>query len=131
LIVVDASVLSVALVDVGDDGRRARGALSGQDLAAPDLADVEVLSVLRRQHLAGRLSLPRMRAAVADLAALPMQRIPALGLLPGATAHLRNLTAYDALYVALASALDAPLLTADARLAGAPRLGCRVQLLTT
>jgi len=35
-----------------------------------------------------------------------------------------NLSFYDALYVALAAALDAPLITADARLASAPHLPC-------
>jgi predicted nucleic acid-binding protein len=39
-----------------------------------------------------------------------------------------NLTAYDASYIALAEALDCPLLTADRRLAGAP--GVRATVIT-
>ena len=43
-------------------------------------------------------------------------------------AQSANLTAYDAVYVALAEALDTTLLTCDARLALAPRLARRVEL---
>ena len=40
-----------------------------------------------------------------------------------------DVTAYDACYVALAEALDATLVTADARLAAAPGVSCRVHVL--
>lgn len=39
-----------------------------------------------------------------------------------------NVTFYDALYVALATALDVPLLTGDSRLAAAPGLPCEIKL---
>jgi predicted nucleic acid-binding protein len=54
LIVIDASVLANVLADDRQDGRRARAQLreTGEDLAAPDLLDVETISVLRKRWLA-------------------------------------------------------------------------------
>ena len=59
MIVVDASVLAVALADDGSDGDHARDRLRGQGLAAPELIDLEVASVLRRRAHAGSLDLRR------------------------------------------------------------------------
>jgi predicted nucleic acid-binding protein len=126
LIVVDASVLANALADGGADGNRARAALAGQDLAAPDLADVEVAAVLRRRWLAKSLPARRYAAALDDLAELPMQRYPVLPLLRRGYELRANITAYDATYVALAEYLDSVLLTADALLAAAPGVRCGV-----
>jgi predicted nucleic acid-binding protein len=126
LIVVDASVLANALADGGADGNRARAPLAGQDLAAPDLADVEVAAVLRRRWLAKSLPARRYAAALDDLAELPMQRYPVLPLLRRGYELRANITAYDATYVALAEYLDSVLLTADARLAAAPGVRCGV-----
>jgi predicted nucleic acid-binding protein len=75
VIVVDASVLSPALADDGDDGDLARQRLRGERLAAPELVDVEVASVLRRLLLAGRLPLRRAELAMSDLVALPLRRV--------------------------------------------------------
>jgi predicted nucleic acid-binding protein len=70
----------------------------------------------------------RATAAVLDLRALPIERVPHTALLERAWALRHNLTPYDAAYVALAEALGAPLLTADRRLARASGPRCAVEL---
>jgi predicted nucleic acid-binding protein len=130
LIVVDASVLAPALADDGADGDRLRARLAAETLAAPALADLEVLSVLRKAALAARLDDRRSEQAVADLAALPLRRAPHLPLLPRIWELRENLTVYDGAYVALAEVLEAPLLTADERVAAAPNVRCEIELVT-
>jgi predicted nucleic acid-binding protein len=75
VIVVDASVLAVALGDAGADGSSARGAVADEVLATPELVDLEVLSVWRRQVAAGKMTTRRAALAVSDLAALPLRRM--------------------------------------------------------
>jgi predicted nucleic acid-binding protein len=128
VLVVDASVLVVALVDDGPDGDLVRARLRGASIAAPELLDVEVVSVLRRLDRGGTLSPRRTAQALGDLEDLPIQRAPHVSLLRRCWELRRNLTAYDAAYVALAEALQATLLTADAPLARVPGLGCDVEL---
>lgn len=89
---------------------------------APALLPVELLSVLRGHLLAGRLGTEGARGALADFEQLGVRFWPGDALLGGrvlALAH--NFSAYDATYVALAEALDAPLATRDQRLAKAAR----------
>lgn len=129
MLVVDASVLAVALADDGPDGDAARARLRGETLAAPELVDLEVTSVLRRQNRAGLLEARRATLALTDLAALPMRRAPHLPLLPRCWELRENLTAYDAAYVALAEALGGTLLTGDRRLARAAGPTCAVEVL--
>jgi predicted nucleic acid-binding protein len=128
VLVVDASVLVVALADDGPDGDQARALLRGEQLAAPELLDVEVASVLRRQVRLGAVAPRRARLALADLAAAPLSRAPHQPLL-GRCWELRdNLTIYDATYVALAEALGVDLLTGDVRLANATGPRCRIEV---
>ncbi len=130
MIVLDASVLVNLLADDGGDGARARTAVVDQELAAPDLINVEVASVLRRHWLAKSLSVRRFAAALDDLADLPIERYPTLPLM-GRVYELRaNVSAYDAPYVALAEHLGCGLLTADRRLAAAPRTRCTITLVS-
>ncbi len=129
MLVVDASVLAVALADDGPDGDVARTRLRGETLAAPELVDLEVTSVLRRQNRAGLLDARRAQLAMGDLAALPMRRAPHVPLLSRCWELRHNLTAYDAAYVALAEALDATLLTGDRRLARAAGPTCNIEVL--
>ena len=96
------------------------------DLAAPELMDAEVIAVLRRAVLHEHLPEDRALATLDDLATWRVQRISHRGLTRSAWRHRHNLPAYDALYVALAQANDATLLTADRRLARAPGLGVAV-----
>ncbi len=129
MIVVDASVVATALGDDGADGQRTRASVAEDQLFAPELIDLEVASVWRRATRAGLLSEQRARQALADLAELPLARAPH-GPLMGRIWELRkNLTPYDAAYVALAEALEVPLLTADQRLAQAPGIECKTKVL--
>ena len=129
MIVVDASVLATALGDDGPDGDRARARLRGERLSAPELLDLEVASVLRRQVQGGEVDIRRAALALADLAALPLRRAPHRPLLARCWELRDNLTVYDASYVALAEALDVTLLTGDGRLARAPGPRCRIEML--
>ncbi len=129
MIVVDASVLVTALLDEGGPGALARERLVSSDVHVPELADVEVLSVVRRRVLGGRLTAARGAEALQDWSDLAVERYPHL-LLLGRAWQLRDaVSAYDAQYVALAELLDSPLVTADARLSRAPGLRCTVDLL--
>ena len=119
MLVVDASVLVVALADDGPDGDRTRQRLRGEQLAAPGLVDLEVGSVLRRQNLAGQIDTRRAEMALNDLAVIPLQRAGQIGLLGRCWELRQNLTFYAA-NVALAEALHTTLLTGDHRLARAP-----------
>ena len=125
MIVIDASVLATALGDDGPDGTEARARIRGEDLAAPEIIDLEVTSVWRRTLSDQR----RAELALTDLAEIPLRRAPHLPLLERCWQLRHNLTPYDAAYVALAEMLEAPLLTADRRLARASGIDCHVSVL--
>jgi predicted nucleic acid-binding protein len=130
VLVVDASVLVVALADDGPDGDHARSRLRGERLAAPELIDLEVGSVLRRQAAHGTIDARRAGQALRDLAQLPLQRARHRNLLGRCWELRENLTIYDAAYVALAESLSAVLLTGDRRLARAAGPTCRLETLS-
>lgn len=130
MIVVDASVLANALGDDGHDGGVARARLvNDADLVSPDLVDVETVAVLRKRWMAGDLSKNRFSAAIDDLEDLDLVRYPALPLMRRAFELRDNVTAYDAVYVALAERLDCVLVTGDERLAAAPGINCAIEVL--
>jgi predicted nucleic acid-binding protein len=130
LIVIDASVLANVIADDGTDGQTARDAVrAAGGLSAPELVDVETVSVLRKRWLAGTLSDARFAAAIDDLMDLEVERYPGLPLLRRIYELRANVSAYDAVYVALAEGLACTLLTADARLVNAPGPRCEVRLL--
>jgi len=130
VIVVDASILANALADDSVDGDTARDALrDASRVTAPDLIDVETVSVLRKRWLARRLTHQRFEVAVAHLRQLQFERVPTLRLMRRAFELRANVTAYDACYVALAELLDCEFVTADARLASAPGPRCAVRVL--
>ena len=129
MIVVDASaVLEVLLRTPEAKAIERRLFDPSQTLHAPHLLDIEVAQVMRRYAANGEIDGDRGRAALADLADLPLQRYPHDLLLPRIWALRDNLTAYDAAYVALAEVLGAPLLTRDQRLAAAPGHRARVEV---
>lgn len=131
MIVVDASILANALGDDEDDGDAARSELrAAGDLAAPDLVDVETVAVLRRRWLARALSDERFDAAVTDLQRWDFERVPTLRLVRRAYELRASVTAYDAMYVALAEALGCELLTGDQRLASATGPRCSIRALS-
>lgn len=129
MIVVDASILVIALADDGPDGERHRTRLVGERLAAPHLIDVEVVSAWRRLAAAGQLDERRASFARVDLRSLPIQRVPHAQMLERCWELRANLTVYDASYVALAELLGASLLTADAKLAATPGPTCAIEVL--
>jgi len=131
VIVVDASVLANVVGDDGEDGVLARDLVRGHDLSVPDLADVEVVSVLRRRWLARTMTAGRFSDALDDLVALPADRYPVLPFMPRAYELRANVSPYDATYVALAEQLQCPLLTADRRLASAPGPRCAITVVGT
>jgi predicted nucleic acid-binding protein len=129
VIVLDASAaLELLLRTKAAAAVEARLFDSNESLHAPHLLDIEVAQVLRRYAAAGLATSERCRAALDDLADLPLTRYPHDVLLPRVWELRRNLTAYDAVYVALAEALDAPLLTRDRRLSNAPGNRARINL---
>jgi predicted nucleic acid-binding protein len=129
VIVVDASaVIETLLGTPAAEAIEARLFDPRETLHAPHLLDVEVAQAIRRYAAHGDIDGERGAAALADLADFPLRRYPHDFLLPRVW-ELRNaLTAYDAVYVALAEALDASLLTRDRRLAGAAGLRIRIEL---
>jgi predicted nucleic acid-binding protein len=130
LIVPDASTLTTALVIADERGRRARNRLSADDdQHAPGLLDLEVASALRRLLRVGIISEDQANQALGDLVVHPVERYTHAALLPRIWDLRHNVTPYDAAYVALAEALGAVLVTADARLANAPGLRCAVEVL--
>jgi len=131
MIVMDAS----AVVELLLGG--SRGSLVVDELEAhegethePSLLDVEVTQVLRRLVGASVITAARGRASVEILQDLGLFRHPARLLLPRVWSLREKLTAYDAVYVALAEALGCPLVTFDGRLARAPGLGTDVRMLS-
>jgi predicted nucleic acid-binding protein len=129
MIVVDASALLEALLRTPAATAVERRLFDTQEtLHAPHLVDVEVAQVIRRYAANGEIDSELGRLALADLADFPLFRYPHDFLLPRVWALRNNLTAYDAVYVALAEALEAPLLTRDRRLATTAGHHAKVEL---
>ena len=128
MIIADASFLVMALGDDGPDGAQARERLRGEELAAPHLVDVEVTSVLRRSVLTGAMTGQRAGQALQDLTDLAIERVAHTTLLPRVWELRDNFTPYDACYVAVAELFHAPLLTYDAKMAGAPGALCTFEV---
>jgi predicted nucleic acid-binding protein len=130
VIVVDASALLEVLLNTSASAPIA-DRLFGSDetLHAPHLIDLEIAQVLRRYAASGTLTADRGAQALQDLTDFPLLRYPHDLLLPRIWDLRHNLTAYDAAYIALAEALDAPLLTRDAALAVSRGHAATVELL--
>jgi predicted nucleic acid-binding protein len=124
--VVDASAAAEYLLRTSL-GLKVANIIEGRFLLAPELLDVEVLSVFRRAVLRRQLNEQRALRAIEDLIDWPIDRIPHRSLVWAAWQHRNNLSAYDAFYVAAARLSDAPLITADGPLARAPSLGIKVE----
>jgi predicted nucleic acid-binding protein len=125
-VVIDASVVVAALADGGPVGTWSEVLLASTPLAAPHLMPAEVSNVLRRLVERSELSADVAALAHGDLLDL---RVELFAYEPFGERvwELRgNLSSYDAWYVALAEALDAPLATLDARLQRAPGVRCQV-----
>jgi predicted nucleic acid-binding protein len=97
----------------------------------PHLADVEVTQGLRRLVRTGEVSQDRALDAIADLADFDLHRHPHLDLLARAWKLRENVTAYDAMYIVLAEALDAPMVTCDTALGKAPGHRARIEVIAS
>lgn len=130
MIVVDASALVESLLRLPAASRiDERMFAAGETLHAPHFIDVEIAQVVRRFHAAGEIDAERGRNALAFLIEFPLRRYRHTALLPRMWELRNNLTAYDAAYIALAEALDAPLLTRDRKIAAAPGLSAKVEFI--
>lgn len=118
MIVIDASALLEVLLQTSAAPPIADRLFDpAETLHAPFLLDVEVLQVLRRYARARQVDDARGREALTDLGDLAIERYPHEPLLERVWELRENLTAYDGVYLALAEALGAVLVTCDARLA--------------
>lgn len=126
-VVCDASAVAALLLDGGPDGRWVTEALLGPELAAPTLVAFEAANIIRRHELAGLVSPDQAAQAHADLLDLAIELWPYEILAARAWELRRNLSSYDASYVALAELLGARLVTLDRRISRAPGLRCNVE----
>ncbi len=128
MLVVDASCLYEVVADtVRADDVRAR-LLRDADHAAPSVIDVEVVSVIRRDQLLGRLDVTAATQAVQDLRDWPGERFGHQALLERVWELRASLRTWDAFYVALAEVMQATLVTSDSRLARAPGPRCVIDV---
>ena len=130
MIVVDASVIIELLMRTASAARiEARLFRTDETLHAPHLIDAEVTQVLRRYHAMGEMGGERGMQAISMLGDMPVQRYAHGMLLPRAWQLRHNVSAYDAMYVALAELLDATLITCNARLTTSPMHHARMELI--
>lgn len=125
-LVIDASAAVEFLLKT-PAGSTVAHAMEGSTLSAPELLDAETMSVLRRLVLRGELAEKRAQLALDILGMWPVRRISHRALAPLAWRYYRNVSAYDAFYVAAARIQGIPLVTSDGRLARAPNLEIAVQ----
>ena len=130
MIVVDASALLELLLQTSRGARvEARLFRDEDELHAPHLVDVEFVQGLRRLVRTGEVSSVRAAEAIADLIDLDLHRHAHVDLLVRAWKLRDNITAYDAIYVALAEAIAAPIVTCDNPLAKAPGHRARIEVI--
>ena len=132
MIVVDASVLANAFTDDGPVGAHGRAEL-GRDphWAAPEHLVVEVFSAIRGRWLGHKISEQRAVDALTAMAAATIDLVAATPLLDRMWELRRNVTGYDAAYLAVAETFGCALVTADARLTRVPDIRCEVRLALT
>lgn len=128
MLVVDASCLVDVLIGTARAPAVGERLVADEDQVAPHIVDVEVLGVIRREHLAGRLDLTAATNAVEDLSDWPGERYGHRHLLARAWELRETIRGADAMYVALAEAFDAVLVTTDRRLATASGPACRIEV---
>lgn len=128
MIVLDASA-AIELVLRSEAGRAVEERISAESLHAPQLLLIEAAQVLRRLAQRREITVERAGQALGDLRDLDVELYGHEPLVDRVWAWRGNLTAYDAAYVALAAALDAPLVTFDRGLVNAPGHAAVVELL--
>jgi predicted nucleic acid-binding protein len=131
VIVLDTSAALECLVGVDTDPRLKARVAGARSLHVPHLFDVEMLSALRGLVLGRKVSDQRAQDAVTDCQSLRLLRYPMSGLTDRVWARRHTTTAYDATFVALAEALQLPLVTCDERLARSIGEGVDVELFSS
>ena len=128
MIVADASAVVEMLLGPGSPAGNVLARHFGEQdvVCAPHLLDPEIGQALRRLVLGREMSAARAQAALDDLADLPIRRFPHTALISRAFALRANVTVYDGVYLALAEALGAPLISCDAALGNVP--GCKAEV---
>ncbi len=130
MIVIDASALVEALLGMPASEQVEEWLFGSREAVhAPHLIDAEIAQVVRRYASRGYISAETGHSAMIDLMDLQLLRHRHDFLLPRVWELRNNLTAYDAVYVALAEVLDAPLITRDRRIAGAAGHHAEVRLI--
>lgn len=127
-LVVDGSAVVAVQLDAEESGTWLARRLESAELYAPALLAFECSNVFRRHELGGLISPDQAAQAHADLTDLLIALFPYEALAQRIWRLRKNLSSYDAAYVALAEALDVPLVTLDRRLAEAPGIRCRAEL---
>ena len=125
MIVADASVIYESLIG----SEVAQKALVDEHIQVPAVTDVEVASALRKRVRLGRITADDGWLALETYRWMAVTRHSTFAFFDRIWELRDNLTAYDAAYVALAEAIDCPLVTADARVSRAPGLRCAVTVL--
>lgn len=129
MIVLDASSLVDILLNTAAGRELAPKIRSSRvTLHSPHLIDLEVTQVLRRYVREGEIDEERALIALQHLALLELERYAHSDFLPRIWALKDNITAYDAMYVALAEALGAVLVTGDRSLAKAPGIRAVIEV---
>ena len=124
--VVDASVLVSALVDSGLDGAWSETQVAQGSLIGPELVLVEASNILRRMEQARQISGVEATLAHDNLLRLELDLFPFAPFAERVWELRRNVTCYDAWYVALAEAFDCPLATLDGKLSRASGPTCGI-----
>jgi len=131
VIVVDASALLEFLLQTSLGARvEARLFRDEDEFHAPHLVDVEVVQGLRRLVRSGEVSSGRADEAIADLTDLDLHRHAHLDLLGRAWKLRENISSYDAMYVALAEAIEATMVTCDGPLGKVPGHRARIEVIS-
>ena len=124
----DSSLIAAALIDSGPRGAWAENVLALGSLHAPELMLVEVSNILRRLEDSGQIATPEANGAQEDLMLLEVELLPFAPFADRVWELRRNVTSYDAWYVAIAEALELPLATLDKRLSRSTGVACKFLL---
>ena len=130
MLVVDASCLCDVVIATAHAEKIRERMSADKDQAAPHIIDVEVFAIIRREHLRGHLDRTEATQAVEDLQDWPGERFGHRLLLARAWELRATVHGWDAMYVALAEALNAVLVTTDVRLATAPGPICPIEVIS-
>lgn len=130
MLVVDSATLVQYLTGRDDTAKRVRERLTGVPLAAPQGVDLEVISGIRGLVLGGKVRGDDGQEALALLRHIDIRRYEIAALTDRIWVLRQNMWPYDAAFVALAEALDVPLVSIDSTFTRTPGIRCAVEVLT-